>query len=119
MRALLVLKPDFHQTFVLGVARITGTLAGAALATFIAAALRPGEVTAAILIASFAWLCYCLNRVNYALFSVSMTVYIVFLLTLAGLPEMDTVKYRAINTTAGGLAALLAYGFWPVSSARR
>src|SRR5450432_3994035 len=41
MTALLVLKPDLQQTLTRGFARIAGTLIGAAVATLIAAMLRP------------------------------------------------------------------------------
>src|SRR4029077_10600549 len=42
MTALLVLKPEFHDTFARGAARIAGTIAGAALATLIVHLLVPG-----------------------------------------------------------------------------
>jgi hypothetical protein len=118
MTALLVLKPDFHQTFVRGVARIAGTLGGAALATLIAALLRPSPAVLALLIVVFAWLCYSLLRVNYALYSVCITIYIVFLLALTGLPEIVTVEHRALNTTIGGVLALIVHAVWPVHAAR-
>lgn len=118
MTALIVLKPDFHQTLTRGVARIIGTFAGAGLATLIVASVRPGPVALAILVIGFAWLCYSFLRVNYATYAVCITVYIVFLLAFAGLPAMTAVKYRTINTALGGLCALAAYAFWPVSSRR-
>ncbi|MES1258583.1 MAG: FUSC family protein, partial [Acidobacteriota bacterium] len=66
MTALLVLKPDFHQTLARVTMRIAGTLVGAALATLIAALMRPQPVVLALLVAVFATLCYCLLHVNYA-----------------------------------------------------
>jgi len=113
---LLVLKPDFHQTSVLGVARIAGTLAGAALATLIAALVRPVPAMLVLLVLIFVWLCYSLVQVNYATFTVCTTIYIAFLLALAGLPEMATVKYRALDTIIGGGFALIVYALWPVQA---
>jgi hypothetical protein len=116
MTVLLVLKPDFHQTFLRGVARIAGTLSGAALATLLAALVRPVPALLALLVLIFAWLCYSLPRVNYATFTICITVYIVFLLALAGLPEMIMVEYRTVDTVIGGVLALIAYALWPVQA---
>jgi uncharacterized membrane protein YccC len=111
---LLVLQPGFHQTSVRGVESIAGTLAGAALATLIAALVRPVPAMLALLVLIFVWLCYSLVQVNYAAYTVCTTVYIVFLLALAGLPEMATVKYRALDTIIGGGFALIVYSLRPV-----
>ena len=112
MTALLVLKPDFQQTLSRGIARVAGTLAGAAVATLLATLLRPGPVTLAALVVLFAWLCYTLVRVNYAVYAVCITSYVVFLLSFMGLPEKQLVVHRAINTFVGGLVALLAYAYF-------
>jgi hypothetical protein len=118
MTTLLVLKPDLRQTYVRCVARILGTLTGAAIATFIAAKLQPGHWALAIVVIVAAACCYSLYRVNYAAYTLFITVYIVFLLAFAGLPEMRTVKFRALNTVIGGLLALLAHASWPIVERR-
>jgi uncharacterized membrane protein YccC len=118
MTAVLVLKPDFHRTLTRGVARVLGTLAGAALATIIVSALQPGMVTVAMLVISLVWLCYSLVQVNYALYAACLTVYVVFLLALSGLPEGTAVTHRAINTAIGGGFALLAYLGWPSAASQ-
>jgi hypothetical protein len=84
---------------------------GAALATLIVTVSRPSLAVLALLLVIFAWLCYTLLRVNYATFTTSITVYIVFLLALAGLPEMATVKCRTLDTTIGGGFALIPREF--------
>lgn len=117
--AVLLLKPDLHETFVRGGARIAGTLAGAGVATLVAATLHPGLIEVGILVVLFAWLSYSLLHVNYALYVACVTAYIVFLLGFGGLPEMTIVKYRAVHTVLGGLVALLAYRIFPVRQARR
>jgi len=116
MTALLVLKPDVPQTLVRGTARIVGTLAGAALATVIAVAVRPAIVTVALLVIFFAWLGYSVLNVNYATYVLTVTAYVVFLLALGGLSEINVVKFRAIHTVFGGAIALFAYALWPVKS---
>ncbi|MCW3062730.1 MAG: hypothetical protein JWQ02_4551 [Capsulimonas sp.] len=118
MTALLVLKSDFHQTFTRGLARIGGTLVGAGVATLIAATLRPGPAVLMILVVLFAWLCFTLLRVNYALYAVCITSYIVFQLAIAGLPEMHVIAARALDTMIGGSLAVLAHAPWPAQRRR-
>jgi uncharacterized membrane protein YccC len=107
MTLLFVLKPNFQQTWERAVARVTGTLAGAGIATLIAALVHPGPATLAVCVMVFAWLAYALRLKHYAFFSLCMTSYIVFLLAFAGLPETTVVFYRSVNTAIGGALALL------------
>jgi Fusaric acid resistance protein-like len=109
MTALLVLKPDLQQTLVRGFARIAGTLAGAALATLVAAALRPSPAALVALVLVSAALCYVLLNVNYAAYAIAITAYVAFLLALVGLPELAVVRVRVVNTALGGLCAFLGH----------
>ena len=109
MTALLVLRPAFQPTFQRGVLRVAGTIIGAALATLLVRAFHLDEVTTALLIALFAWLAYSLVNVNYGLFAIFLTAYIVFLLDFAGLSTKVVVAHRTINTALGGGLALLSY----------
>jgi len=106
MTAAIVMKGTLRQTFQRGLARIVGTLAGAALATLIAAHLRPDPWILAALVALFAGLCYLMIYVNYATFAICLTSYVVFLLALAGLPEGALIAHRSMNTILGGAIAL-------------
>ena len=54
----------------------------------------------------FAWLSYSLNNVNYALFTLCLTAYIVNLLALNSLPGSQVAYHRAISTIIGGALAL-------------
>jgi hypothetical protein len=54
-------------------------------------------------------------RVNYALFSVCITAYVVSLLSLAGLPGRLVAEHRVLNTLLGGSIALSAYAGAAVS----
>lgn len=109
MTTLLVVRPDLFQTLTRGVMRVSGTLIGAGLAGLLAAHLHPSPWILASLIVVFAWWAYSLLNVNYALFTLCLTAYIVFLLSLSGLPPATVVHRRAAYTLLGGALALLAY----------
>jgi hypothetical protein len=113
MTALLVLKPEFSDTFSRGLARVAGTVAGALLATAIVHAGPAGTGLLTMLVLSSVWACYAVFRINYALFAVFLTAYVVFILMLGGAPEMPTASARAIYTLSGGVLAAVAYAAWP------
>ncbi len=109
MTALLVLRPAFQPTFQRGVLRVAGTILGAALATLLVRALHLDMVTVGLLTALFAWLAYAFVNVNYGVFAVFLTGYIVFLLDFGGLSTRVVVAHRTLNTALGGGLALLSY----------
>lgn len=106
MTALLVLKPSVADTTNRAVARTLGTVAGAwALSEFVLHLdLSSAEIAAFVVI--FAWLSYATLNVNYALFAVFLTGYIVFLLSLAQIPGEEIAVRRAVSTAIGGAIAL-------------
>ena len=105
MTAAIVMRPALHQTIERGLARALGTLAGAAIATLIAFALRPLPVLLSVLVLIFAGAAFVLVYVNYAAFAACLTSYVVFLLALAGAAEATVVVHRILNTLIGaGLA---------------
>jgi hypothetical protein len=106
MTALLVLRPGLSDTVNRAVARTAGTLAGAMLASFALAHLSPGPAVLAGVALFFAWLAYSLNNVNYSLFTLCLTAYIVFLLGIANLPGRAVAYHRAVSTIIGGSLAL-------------
>lgn len=116
MTALLVLRNDFQQTFQRSLLRIAGTLVGAGLATHLVAVggWQPGPAALSVLVVVFAWLAYALVNVNYGVFAVALTSYIVFLLGIAGLPTREVAAHRTANTALGGGLALLSFstGLW-------
>jgi uncharacterized membrane protein YccC len=115
---LLVLKPEFGETYVRGVGRILGTLAGAGVVVALVALLgsHPSVLTALLL--AFVFSSYLLFRVNYAVFTLCITGYVVLLLYLAGVPGRMAAEYRALNTLIGGALALAVYRVWPTWEAR-
>ena len=106
MTALLVQKPAFAETLNRALMRIAGTLAGAYFATFALAHIRPQPIYLAIGATIFALAGFCTVNVNYGLFSLFLTTYIVFLLSLNQLPGPVIAHRRAACTIAGGLIAL-------------
>jgi Fusaric acid resistance protein-like len=109
MTALLVQKPAFFETLNRALARVAGTLAGATLATLLASHLHLSVWSLAGLTTFFAFWCFATNAVNYALFSVCITSYIVFLLSLNQAPGPELAHRRAACTAAGALIALIIH----------
>ena len=83
-----------------------GTAAGAWLISVLVAHFRPSAAELVLFTAIFAWLSYAVLNVNYALFTLSLTGYIVFLLALASIPEDVIAHRRAVCTLIGGVLAL-------------
>jgi len=106
MTALLVLKPGVTDTANRAIARMLGTVAGAIVASFCIAHISPSPIVLAGFTLLFAWLSYGTNNINYALFSVCITGYIVFLLSLANVPGPLIAQRRAVCTAIGGSIAL-------------
>lgn len=109
----MVLRPDFEQTLVRGLSRMAGTVLGAGLTTLIVWWLQPSGLILALLTLPCAWACFSLFKASYALYSVAITAYIVFMLSFIGLPEASVVFTRLTATLAGGSFALAVYTLWP------
>lgn len=109
MTVLLILRPAARETAARALARLVGTLCGAGLLTLLMAFLRPAVPVLVGLIAATAWTCYAFLRVNYAILSLAITMYVVLLFAIAGLPEPLVALHRAVATLLGGVIALLAH----------
>lgn len=119
MTAVIVMNTDWRQTFTKGMARIAGTVAGGGLATVLAVALHPGPLALVGLVVAFAFLSFLFLRVNYAVYAMFITAYVVFQLAGVGLPTAELVPARLLYTALGGVLALLLQFAWPVSSRER
>jgi hypothetical protein len=106
MTALLVLKPGLTDTISRVIARVLGTMCGAIAISFCLAHFNPTPLTLAAFTVLFTWLSFGLLNVNYALFSVAVTGYIVFLLSLDKVPGEEIAVHRTISTALGGVIAL-------------
>lgn len=113
----LVLKPDFHDTFAFSLGRVAGTVLGAAGVTAIAIVFAPGPVALVVLVLAFVWGAYGFGIPNYSAASLCITGYVVFLMTLAGVPGATAATDRIIYTVIAGVLALCAYAAWPTWAA--
>ena len=113
MTALLVQKPAFFETFTRGLLRVAGTLAGAILSTILMThiAFQPHTMNwmLAALTTFFTFLAFATYSVNYGLFTLCLTSYIVFLLSLNQIPGPEIAHRRAFCTVAGAAIALLIH----------
>ena len=105
MTALLVLKPKWANTLSRGVARLTGTLIGAAACALLAFHPAFHHWAYFLLILVTAWICFALQGVNYAAFSTFLTMYTVFLFAFGGFSQREAAGLRLGNTALGGVLA--------------
>jgi uncharacterized membrane protein YccC len=113
LTVLLVLRPDFTSTFSRGLARMLGTMLGAVLAALAAAFLARSLGILVLLDVVALYLAYATLFANYAIFSVFITMEVVFLLSFIIPQPPITAAYRAIDSDIGGVLALLIYVLWP------
>ena len=109
MTAMLVQKPAFAETLNRALLRVAGTLAGAGLTTLALMHMHPQPIVLALLATLFTFAAYLTLPVNYGLYSVALTSYIVFLLSLNTLPGPEIAARRAYATAAGGVIALVIH----------
>jgi len=109
MTALLVQKPAFSETVSRAFLRVGGTLAGAVISTVFLVHIHPNPFYLAALATFFALWSYATNTVNYGLYTLFLTSYIVFLLSLNALPGPVIAHRRALCTVAGGAIAILIH----------
>jgi uncharacterized membrane protein YccC len=126
MTVVLVLKPDRQQRVARTLQRMLGTIIGAALASWIGIELQASEthIVLALLVLLFAGAAYSLLFVNYGIFSVCLTSYVICLLTLAGLPQKSVIVHRVLATVMGAalviISDVIAFGLAPaVVTAKR
>jgi hypothetical protein len=118
MTALLVLKPQWSNTLSRGIARLFGTLLGAGVALMFALWVPlPMWLTFTLCVIA-AWGCYATQAVNYALFSFSITLYIVFLFRFGGFSDRSAAHLRLVNTAIGGGIALAIDLLWKLLNLR-
>jgi uncharacterized membrane protein YccC len=110
---ILVLKPDYSSTVYRSIHRAVGTAVGAGLgaaAASLAHSISGGLIVAAAIAIAAA---YALLEVNYVIYSSFLTVYVVILLDILGLPADTTAVARLTDTAIGAALALIAYSVWP------
>ncbi|WP_077192482.1 FUSC family protein [Streptomyces lydicus] len=113
LASVMVMRPDFAQTYARGVARFSGTLVGVTVGGALMALVHPGEYLSAALAVVCVWLMYLLMRTGFSVTSACVAAYVVFLLGIAGEGWEQTVEERVVLTLVGGLLALLSYALFP------
>ncbi|MBO0513467.1 FUSC family protein [Streptomyces beijiangensis] len=113
MAAVMIMRPDFTQTYGRAIARFGGTLVGVALTTAVVQLAHPGMYLSAGLAVLSAGLMYLLMRTGYAVGQIFVAAYVVFLLGMGGLEWTQTVPDRVILTLLGGLLAMISYAVYP------
>ncbi|WP_329615454.1 FUSC family protein [Streptomyces brevispora] len=113
MTAVMVMRPEFSQTYSRAVARFGGTVVGVFLATAIVQTAHPGVELSAAFAVVCALLMYLLMRTGYSVGQACVAAYVVFLLGMAGDDWSQTVLERVVLTLAGGLLAMISYAVYP------
>ncbi|MEV2245094.1 FUSC family protein [Streptomyces sp. NPDC049970] len=113
MTAVMVMRPEFSQTYSRSVARFGGTVVGVGCATGIVQLAHPTAWPSAALAVVSAGLMYLLMRTGYAVSQVCVSAYVVFLLGMAGNDWSQTVTERVVLTLVGGLLAMVSYALYP------
>ncbi|MEV3856860.1 FUSC family protein [Streptomyces sp. NPDC050095] len=113
MSAVMVMRPDFSQTYSRAVARFGGTLVGVVLATAVVQLANPGTELSAALAVLCAGLMYLLMRTGQLAAQACVASYVVFLLGMGGQTWDQTVPERVVLTLVGGLLAMLSYALYP------
>ncbi len=113
MTIALVLRSDFAATFSRGVLRLLGTFAGLIFATLLSHALPSNTLAPVLAITALAFIIRWAGPAHYGVAVTGITGVVVLLLSLSGAVPREVMAARLLNTTAGGLIALLAYWLWP------
>jgi uncharacterized membrane protein YccC len=113
LTVLFILRPDFGSTFTRGLQRCMGTVVGVVLATLLAAAFHPGPYALALLCTVLAVGIFAFLLANYALFTASVTAFIVFFVAFGGIPEYKAAVSRLIASLIGAALTLGIYALWP------
>jgi hypothetical protein len=109
---LFVLRPEREETFHRLVLRAVGTVIGLTIATALSEWLAGDGVALAVPLTISAALAFGLLTVQYALFTASITVYVVLLADTLGEPALRAAGQRALGTAIGIAIAGAAFLLW-------
>jgi len=110
---LIVLRPDYASTIYRGVQRAAGTVLGAGLGIATALLLHAGPAVLVAAVGVTMTIAYAIFAVNYLLFAVFLTDFVVTLMALLGETAEQTVTARLAGTGIGAALALIGYLAWP------
>jgi uncharacterized membrane protein YccC len=112
----IILKPDYASTVYRGIQRAAGTVAGAGLGVATALLLHLGTAALVAGIGVTMTIAYAVIAVNYMMFAVFLTDFVVVLLVLLGEPAGTTALARLAGTGIGAALTLAGYLAWPTSA---
>ena len=109
----IVLRPDYSSTLYRGLQRAAGTVVGAGLGVATVLLVKVSLTALLVVIAISLLAAFSVFTVNYLMYAVFLTDFIVVLLALLGLPPDPTALARLVGTGIGTGLAILAYVLWP------
>ncbi|MDQ1037859.1 putative membrane protein YccC [Streptomyces sp. V3I8] len=113
LTSVMVMRPDFSQTYSRAVARLGGTVVGVGVATAVVRLADPGTYLSGVLAVVSAGLMYLLMRTGQFAAQACIAAYVVLLLGMGGEQWTQTVPERVLLTLLGGLLAMIAYAVYP------
>jgi len=112
LTVVVVLRPKIEDTLTIGVARVIGTFVGAVLAVLVTVGL-PQSPVQGVLIVVFVLGSFIFIGVNYTLYAVFLTAFVIILLNLGFPGGLVLAETRVLDTAVGGLLALVvASALW-------
>jgi len=112
LTVLFVLTADRAQTYERIWMRAAGTAAGLGVATGLAVLIDQHIAANVALLTIAAAVAYAMLRLEYALFTFAITIYIVTIAHAMGESAVDAVGERALGTAIGIAIVALAFGIW-------
>jgi len=112
LTVLFVLTSDRTQTYQRIWMRAAGTATGLAVATGLAIVIGHHIAANVALLTVTAAVAYAMLRLEYALFTFAITIYIVTISHAMGESAVDAVDERALGTAIGIGIVILAFGIW-------
>lgn len=104
---LVILKPGFGLTQERNVQRLMGTVIGGIIGGLILITIHH-QIVLFILLVLFFLIAYSLFRINYILFVVFLTPYVLIMISFTGVNTFEMAKERIFDTFIGGMIAFLS-----------
>jgi Fusaric acid resistance protein-like len=107
LTVLVSLRATLGSTFSFASMRVTGTVAGAVVALGIVA-VTPDPWLLGVAFAGFGFLMFAIRWVNYVLYTLFLTPYVILLLNLVYPGDWNLALWRVVDTLIGGGLSLAA-----------
>ncbi|MFD2743938.1 MULTISPECIES: FUSC family protein [Sphingobacterium] len=104
---LVILKPGFGLTKERNVQRLMGTVIGGIVGALILVTIH-NQIVLFILLIFFFLIAYSLFRINYILFVVFLTPYVLIMISFTGVNTFEMAKERIFDTFIGGMVAFIS-----------